>query len=34
MKSIFDNTKLLNMNMKNRIFRGALWEGLADEKGT
>ena len=33
MKSIFDNTKLLNMNMKNRIFRGALWEGLADEKG-
>lgn len=33
MKSIFDKSKLLNMNMKNRIIRGALWESLADDKG-
>ena len=33
MKILFDKTKLLNMDMKNRFFRGALWESLADEKG-
>ncbi|MGL4867929.1 MAG: NADH:flavin oxidoreductase [Cetobacterium sp.] len=33
MKSIFDKTKLGNLEMKNRIIRGALWEDLADEKG-
>ena len=33
MKTLFDKTKLLNMEMKNRFFRGALWEALADEKG-
>ncbi|MGL5754823.1 MAG: NADH:flavin oxidoreductase [Paraclostridium sp.] len=33
MKTLFDKTKLLNMNMKNRFIRGALWENLADEKG-
>ena len=33
MKKLFDNTKLLNMDMKNRFFRGALWEALADDKG-
>ena len=33
MKSLFDKTKLLNINMKNRFIRGALWEELADEKG-
>lgn len=33
MKTLFDKTKLLNMEMKNRFIRGALWEDLADEKG-
>lgn len=33
MKTLFDKTKLLNTEMKNRFFRGALWEDLADEKG-
>ena len=33
MKTLFDKTKILNMEMKNRFFRGALWEALADEKG-
>ncbi len=33
MKTLFDRTKILNMEMKNRFFRGALWEDLADEKG-
>ena len=33
MKTLFDKTKLLNMDMKNRFIRGALWEELADEKG-
>lgn len=33
MKTLFDKTKLLNINMKNRFIRGALWEDLADEKG-
>ncbi|MGL5348885.1 MAG: NADH:flavin oxidoreductase [Peptostreptococcaceae bacterium] len=33
MKTLFDKTKISNMEMKNRFFRGALWEDLADEKG-
>lgn len=33
MKTLFDKTKLLNMEMKNRFIRGALWEDLADVKG-
>lgn len=33
MKTLFDKTKILNMEMKNRFLRGALWEDLADEKG-
>ena len=33
MKTLFDKIKLLNMDMKKRFFRGALWEDLADEKG-
>ncbi|MGL4913111.1 MAG: NADH:flavin oxidoreductase [Romboutsia sp.] len=33
MKTLFDKSNILNMNMKNRFFRGALWEDLADEKG-
>jgi 2,4-dienoyl-CoA reductase-like NADH-dependent reductase (Old Yellow Enzyme family) len=33
MKILFDKTKILNMGMKNRFLRGALWEALADEKG-
>lgn len=33
MKTIFDKMAIGSMNMKNRIFRGALWEELADEKG-
>lgn len=33
MKSLFDKTKISNMKMKNRFFRSALWEDLADEKG-
>lgn len=33
MKTLFDKTNLLNMKLKNRFFRGGLWEELADEKG-
>lgn len=33
MKTLFDKTKILNMEMENRFIRGALWENLADEKG-
>lgn len=33
MESLFDKTNILNMELKNRFFRGALWEALADEKG-
>ncbi len=32
-KTLFDKTKILNMEMENRFIRGALWENLADEKG-
>lgn len=33
MKTLFDKTSISSMKMKNRFFRGALWEELADEKG-
>lgn len=33
MKTLFDKTKLLNIDMENRFIRGALWEDLADDKG-
>lgn len=33
MKNLFDNTKILNINLKNRFFRSAVWENLADDKG-
>lgn len=33
MRKLFDKTKLGSLDMKNRFFRGALWEDLADEKG-
>lgn len=33
MKTLFDNTTLSNMNLKNRFFRSATWEAMADNKG-
>ncbi|MBN1075120.1 NADH:flavin oxidoreductase [Clostridium botulinum] len=33
MKSLWDKTNIGKMKLKNRFFRGALWEELADEKG-
>lgn len=33
MKTIFDNTTLGNMTLKNRLIRSATCEGLADDKG-
>lgn len=33
MKSLWDQTTIGTMVMKNRFIRGALWEDLADEKG-
>lgn len=33
MKKLFDNTTLGNINLKNRFFRSATWEAMADEKG-
>lgn len=33
MKTIFDKTKPNNLTLKNRLFRSATWEALADEKG-
>ncbi|WP_028829276.1 NADH:flavin oxidoreductase [Proteocatella sphenisci] len=33
MKSLFDNTTLSNMKLKNRFFRSATWEAMADSKG-
>ena len=33
MKSLWDKTNIGKMELKNRFFRGALWEALADEKG-
>ena len=33
MKNIFDSTKTKNLKLKNRLFRSATWEALADENG-
>lgn len=33
MKNLFDKVNIGKMKMKNRFFRGAIWEDLADEKG-
>lgn len=33
MKSLFDVTKIKNMELKNRFIRSATWEGLANEDG-
>lgn len=33
MKTLFDETQIGTMKLKNRFFRGAFYEGLADEKG-
>lgn len=33
MKSLFDVTKIKNMDLKNRFVRSATWEGLANEDG-
>jgi len=33
MKTLFDKTNINGMEIKNRFFRAATWEGMADEKG-
>lgn len=33
MKTLFDSTNIFNGNMKNRLFRSATHEELANEKG-
>lgn len=33
MKTIFDKTTMKNLDLKNRLFRSATWEALADENG-
>jgi 2,4-dienoyl-CoA reductase-like NADH-dependent reductase (Old Yellow Enzyme family) len=33
LKTLFDETRISNMNLKNRFIRSAIWEGLADETG-
>lgn len=33
MKTLFDKTKIKNMELKNRFVRSATWEGLANEDG-
>ena len=33
MKTLFDKTKVSEMELKNRFIRSAIWEELADEKG-
>lgn len=33
MRSLWDETNIGKMRMKNRFIRGGLWEALADEKG-
>ncbi|MGL4993716.1 MAG: NADH:flavin oxidoreductase [Bacteroidales bacterium] len=32
-RTLLESSKLSSIEMKNRFFRGALWEDLADEKG-
>jgi 2,4-dienoyl-CoA reductase-like NADH-dependent reductase (Old Yellow Enzyme family) len=33
MKTLFDKSKLLNIELKNRFIRSAQWERMADDKG-
>lgn len=33
MKNIFDKTEIKNLKLKNRLFRSATWEALADDNG-
>ena len=33
MKTIFDKTQIKNLSLKNRLFRSATWEALADDNG-
>ena len=33
MKTIFDKTGIKNLKLKNRLFRSATWEALADDNG-
>ncbi|MDF2569603.1 MAG: dehydrogenase [Sporomusa sp.] len=33
MKKVFDSTTVKQLNLKNRFFRSATWEGLADQNG-
>lgn len=33
MKTIFDKTTMKNLDLKNRLFRSATWEALADNNG-
>ena len=33
MKTIFDNTEIKNLKLKNLLFRSATWEALADDNG-
>lgn len=33
MKTIFDKTTMKNLELKNRLFRSATWEALADNSG-
>ena len=33
MKNIFDETRIKNLRLKNRLFRAATWEALADRNG-
>lgn len=34
MKQLFDQTEIKGLKLKNRIFRSATWEGLANEDGS
>lgn len=34
MKTLFDKTRLSNMHLKNRFFRSATWEAMADLEAT